>query len=189
MFWDGGLNSRGAHEPTRARVFYGASICPIFGIARPRTRRLHALHTRAIVQPSASMCPFRLRAWSSPCVRIHRLGAEILPMESRRTSPNGADPIQRPSPRQLGCSSICIKKIWCDAATRPSDAFRYGYAPGDPSASSSGWLRARQSRCRALCSKARATAARGDRVFWRAGTQHAIVTPGQICINRWQRHN
>jgi hypothetical protein len=132
MFWDGGLNSRGAHEPTRARVFYGASICPIFGIARPRTRRLHALHTRAIVQPSASMCPFRLRAWSSPCVRIHRLGAEILPMESRRTSPNGADPIQRPSPRQLGCSSICIKKIWCDAATRPSDAFRYGYAPGDP---------------------------------------------------------
>jgi hypothetical protein len=132
MFWDGGLNSRRAHEPTRARVFYGASICPIFGIARPHTRRLHALHTRAIVQPFGSMCPFRLRAWSSPCVRIHRLGAEILPMESRRTSPNGADPIQRSSPRRLGCSSICIKKTWCDAATRPSDAFRYGYAPGDP---------------------------------------------------------
>jgi hypothetical protein len=125
-FGTDGLNSRGAHEPTHGRVFYGASICPIFGIARPRTRHLHALHTRAIVQPSGSMCPFRLRAWSSPCVRIRRLGAEILPMEPRRTSPNGADPIQRSSPRQLGCSSIYIKKTWCDAATRPSEAIRYG---------------------------------------------------------------
>jgi hypothetical protein len=88
--WDGGLNLRGAHEAS-ARVFYGASICPIFGIARPRTRRLHVLHTLAIVQPSGSMCPFRLRASNSPCVGIRRLGAEILLMESRHTPSNGAD--------------------------------------------------------------------------------------------------
>jgi hypothetical protein len=83
--WDGGLNSRRAHEPTRARVFYGASICPIFELALPRTRHLHVLHRRAIVQPSGSMSPFRLRAWYLPCVGIRQLGAEILPMESRHT--------------------------------------------------------------------------------------------------------
>jgi hypothetical protein len=42
--------------------------------------------TRAIVQPSGSMWPFRFRAWSSPRVRTRRRGAEILPMDSLRTS-------------------------------------------------------------------------------------------------------
>jgi hypothetical protein len=61
------------------------SICALrFGIARPRIRRLPVLHTRAIVQPSGSMWPFRLRAWSRPCVCIRRHGAEILPMVSLR---------------------------------------------------------------------------------------------------------
>ena len=81
-----GLNLHGAHEPTGGRVFYGASICPLqFGIAWPRTRRrLPVSRTRAIVQPSGSMWPFRFRAWSSPCVRTRRHGAEILPMDSLR---------------------------------------------------------------------------------------------------------
>src|ERR1700730_14964575 len=76
------LNSRGLLSPTRAPVFDGVSICAIFGIARPRTRRLHVLRTRPIVQPSGSTYPFRLHAWNLPCVCIRRLGAEILPMES-----------------------------------------------------------------------------------------------------------
>jgi hypothetical protein len=86
----GGPQLTRAPQPTRAPVFDGVSICPIFGISRPRTRRLHVLRTRAIVQPSGSTCPSRLHAWNSPCVCIRRLGAEILPMESRRTSSNGA---------------------------------------------------------------------------------------------------
>jgi hypothetical protein len=121
-----GLNLREALQPTGALAFYGASISPIFEIARPHTRHLHVLHTRAIVRPCGSMCPFRLRAWNSPCVCIRRLGAEILPMEPRRTSPqSGADQSEDKSEAAWQFQHL-YKKRWCDAATRPLEAIRCG---------------------------------------------------------------
>src|SRR5450631_3048077 len=44
----------------------------------------------ASLLPSGSMWPFRFRAWSSPCARTQRHGAEILPMDSLRYLVEGA---------------------------------------------------------------------------------------------------
>jgi hypothetical protein len=101
---------RDAQQPNDGKAFCVGSRClSRLGIVPLRTRRLRVSRTRAIWQPSGSMWPFRLRAWTSPCVHTRRHAGEILPMDSRRTSSNGADD-SRPSPRQLGGSPIYKKR-------------------------------------------------------------------------------
>jgi hypothetical protein len=107
-----------SHALLDTRVFYGASIYPFFGVARPRTRRLLVLHTRAIVQPSGPMCPFRLRAPNSPCIGIRRRGAETLPIKSRRTSQNEAGQSKDQVRGSLAVPGLNYNETWCDAATR-----------------------------------------------------------------------
>jgi len=85
-----GLNSGGLFSPLVRRSSMRFRSVRFSESYSPSACLAHA----SIVQPSGSTCPSRLHARNSPCVCIRRLGAEILPMESRGTSSNGADQSQ-----------------------------------------------------------------------------------------------